>query len=95
VRLSHISRPDTITTSNKSNHQYGFALDFNQQSNNQPSTEENYRVWQAAQTANAVNRFLYDQNDKIISNSLLLQYQWPLMPPGITRYTHGHADWGE
>jgi hypothetical protein len=70
----------------KSNHQYGMALDFSQQ-----STQENYRVWSAA--SNASHRFLYDQNDKIVNNSLIIQYPWPLMPPGVTAYTHGHADW--
>jgi len=67
-------------------HMQGLAVDWDQFSN-----EENYKVWEASE--NASRRFLYDQNDDIIENSLILQYAWPLMPPGVTEYTHGHTDW--
>lgn len=67
-------------------HMQGLAVDWNQL-----SSEENYKVWQASESAS--RRYLYDQNDDIIDNSLILQYAWPLMPPGIIEYTHGHTDW--
>mgnify|MGYP001586354688 CR=1 FL=1 len=69
-----------------SRHQYGRALDFDQQ-----SSEENYNVWSAASTASL--RLLYDQNNQIVNNSLIIQYHWTLMTPGVTSYTHGHVDW--
>lgn len=78
----------------RSNHQYGRALDFNQHdSSNQADSGANYNVWVAAAATNAAHRFLYDQNDNIVNNTLISQYPWPAMPPGVTRYSHGHVDW--
>ena len=67
-------------------HMQGVAFDFNQQ-----SSEENYNVWKAA--SGASHRYLYDQNNKRYDENILFQYPWPLMPPGVTAYTHGHVDW--
>ncbi len=75
-----------------SRHQYGRAIDFNQQSDG-----GNYMVWRAATDVGLVS-ILYGlvQNStevKRIYGHVLEQYVYPAMPPGIVHYTHGHVQW--